>query len=201
MLTSAPSAKIPVTLLRTALQPWQKGKGRNSSQPLLQALLCSRPTYAQDLIWAEDEDEMTTRPLTLIQASEIMPPLTPVPSNEQLNNLALNTIENHPELFHVSTSVNIQAFREFLQGHPHQPLVESVCNGLQQGFWPRAQTLGQDLPMTHGDVYPLRPVRKGDKFWVLLTTISPTSARNVSCACYHLRKKPREASPLCGSFC
>ncbi|KAF9457517.1 hypothetical protein BDZ94DRAFT_1132023, partial [Collybia nuda] len=113
------------------------------------------PSYARDLIWT-DEDNASVKPPTLAHASEIMPPLSPVPTNELLNHKALNTIHNHPHLFTVSSSIDIPAFRNLLISHPNQPLVDSVCNGLQYGFWPWAETSGLNLPTTFGNVYPLR---------------------------------------------
>jgi hypothetical protein len=118
-LTSAPDVKTPVTLHPTV--PLRKGQYRSSSGTLVEALLHTCPTYAQDLIWAEDEDEeeKNPEPLTLALASEIMPPLPSVPLNELHNAPALNTIQTQPHLFCVSSSINIPVFHHFLKEHPN----------------------------------------------------------------------------------
>jgi hypothetical protein len=104
----------------------------------------------------EDEDEEKQKTPTLALALEIMPPIPSVPANELLNSIVLDTIRNYPHLFQVSSSINILTFCDLLQSHPNQALVESVCNSLQHGFWPQAETAGLNLPETSGDVYLLQ---------------------------------------------
>ncbi|RDB27518.1 hypothetical protein Hypma_003768 [Hypsizygus marmoreus] len=150
MPTSALGAAIPATPLATATVP--RGVLLPNERRSVASLLLSRPSYARDLIWADDEPET----LSLARASESMPPLPPVPLNERNNLIALNTIQNNPSLFVVSTSVNLPTFRALLRDHPNQLLVDSVCRGLETGFWPWANTASANLPTTFGDVYPIR---------------------------------------------
>ncbi|KAF5377223.1 hypothetical protein D9615_006397 [Tricholomella constricta] len=159
MRTSAQSVATPGTLLTSAPAPLsprgERTEGRLSS---VGTLLHYRPSYARDLIWDEDldEEEKHHTRCTLALASTIMPPLSPVPNNELSNLTACTTIFNYPHLFHVSTPIDVPTFRRLLRTHPNQPLVDSICEGLNSGFWPRAVTAGVTLPKTFGDVYPLR---------------------------------------------
>lgn len=158
-LTFVPDAETLAILPPAAPQPQEREASGSNLQTSLEALLCAHPKYVRDLIWAEDEGEAGSRPLTLARASEFMPPLSPVPTNKLSNTAALNTIRNYPHLFNVSTSVNIPAFRHFLRNHPNRKLVESVCLGLEQGFWPRAETARWNLPSdpsTLKEVYELK---------------------------------------------
>ncbi|KAF5376292.1 hypothetical protein D9615_008534 [Tricholomella constricta] len=157
--TFAPGAETLDMLRATAPQPLNLLEGRTgSSSSSVELLLHYRPSYARDLIWAEDADkeERDATRCTLAFASTIMPPLSPVPDNELSNLTACTTIYNYPHLFRVSSPINVSVFRDLLRTHPNQPLVDSVCNGFSFGFWPRAITAGVVLPTTFGDVYPLR---------------------------------------------
>jgi hypothetical protein len=82
-------------------------------------------------------------------------PLPHVPPREFLNFKAINTISTHPELFKIVTCINISQFKELLVSHPHQPLVESVVQGLTYGFWPHAHTHYGTYPTTLDDSGPL----------------------------------------------
>ena len=65
-------------------------------------------------------------------------PLPDVPSSELISPIPNKTIRDHPELFKIVTPVNIDAFEHLLETHPNRPLVNSVCRGLGEGFWPSA---------------------------------------------------------------
>lgn len=150
MHTSAPNAATPAT--SSPLAPLLPRQNYTSDCLSTSSLLLHRPAYVRDLFWTEDEAEG----ITLAGASLTMPPLPPVPFNELRNHTALTTIRDNPALFVVSTPINIPAFRTLLSSHPNQSLVQSVCRGLEFGFWPWANTDGVILPDTFDDVYPLR---------------------------------------------
>ena len=52
----------------------------------------------------------------------------------------IDTINHHPDLFIVSTPINIDNFEDLLINHPNPPFVKSVINGFRNGFWPWADT-------------------------------------------------------------
>ncbi|KAF8235287.1 hypothetical protein L208DRAFT_1105112, partial [Tricholoma matsutake] len=50
------------------------------------------------------------------------------------------TIHAYPDLFCITTPVNVECFHALLSSHPNWLLVVSICQGLQEGFWPWAKT-------------------------------------------------------------
>jgi hypothetical protein len=75
--------------------------------------------------------------------------LPTVPLCELQNNIASQTIIDNPTLFDIVTPINVNRFEFLLQDHPNQLLVQSVCRGLREGFWPWADTLKPGYPTTH----------------------------------------------------
>jgi hypothetical protein len=73
-------------------------------------------------------------------------PLPSVPTYELSNIEAMRTIKDHPTLFKIITPINIDLFEQMLLNHPNQPFVHSVCQGLQEGFWPWANTHHESYP-------------------------------------------------------
>ena len=101
-----------------------------------------RPRYACDFMWEKDEPE---RPSTA-HMSLYLPPVPSPPLSEKNNPTAQATIRAFPDLFRIVTPVNVNAFASLLSSHPNQPLVASVLRGLQEGFWPWADTVGSGRP-------------------------------------------------------
>lgn len=58
----------------------------------------------------------------------------------------MKTIKDNPALFKIVTLINVDLFEQMLQNHPNQPFIDSVCQGLCEGFWPWANT--------HHEFYP-----------------------------------------------
>lgn len=75
-------------------------------------------------------------------------PCPSVPAIEFENAAAMQTINNHPDLFKIITPINIDHFKALLATHPNCPFVESVCKGLREGFWPWANTHHQEYSST-----------------------------------------------------
>ena len=62
--------------------------------------------------------------------------LLPAPPASEFHNVkALETIYHHPDLFAITTPINVDRFESLLSSHPNQPFVQSVCRGLHKGFW------------------------------------------------------------------
>ena len=59
--------------------------------------------------------------------TEYAEPLQSPPASKYNNLEALNTIHSHPELFQITTPININHFQSLLSSHPNQPFVKSVC--------------------------------------------------------------------------
>lgn len=114
----------------------------------------NRPRYVRDLVWASDEPSRTT----LALYTESMPSIPSPPENEMSNTIALDTIKNYPHLFKIVTPINIDRFQSLLTNHPNRPLVDSVCRGLHEGFWPYAITQGSQRPCIVDNSY--RPLKE-----------------------------------------
>ncbi|KAF7360389.1 DNA/RNA polymerase [Mycena venus] len=70
---------------------------------------------------------------TTALGTETDPPLPCAPLGAFQNEALVHT---PPSLFRVSTPLNIPLLEQLLGLHPNQPLVESFCRGLRDGFWP-----------------------------------------------------------------
>ena len=92
------------------------------------------------------DDEQMSR--SCAEWTEVAKPLPSIPFAELNNHSASNTVKCHPELFEVSTPINIDNFEALLARHPNQPFVQSVVEGLRHGFWPWADTHIGDYPDT-----------------------------------------------------
>jgi hypothetical protein len=102
------------------------------------------PHYVRDLVWTDHEAIRTT----LMSYTESMPPLLSPPDNELENSIAHNPINSNPHLFALVTPINVTRLGSLLANHPNCPLVNSVCCGFREGFWPWAITGGVGSPTT-----------------------------------------------------
>ena len=103
-----------------------------------------------DFLW--ENHEISESPST--QASETAPAVPSVPEFEIKIATAMATIHNHPDLF--ITPINVNCFQLLLCFHPNQALVNSVCKGFREGFWPWADTSKPGYPETWDNSY--RPI-------------------------------------------
>lgn len=60
-------------------------------------------------------------------------------------------LKGRPDLFKIITPVNVSAFHSYLKDHPNQAFCESVCRGLEIGFWPWANVEKEGYPETHDE--------------------------------------------------
>jgi hypothetical protein len=103
-----------------------------------------RPQWARDFLW--ETHEIGDSPSAL--ATETAPPLPRPPDNEFNNFIALKTIAENSHLFKIITPIDVDLFELYLQNHPNRPLVDSVCRGFREGFWPWADTDREGYPVT-----------------------------------------------------
>ena len=82
-----------------------------------------------------------------VRWTEFTEPLPAPPASEFDNIEALETIHNHPDLFAITTPINVDHFKSLLCSHPNQPFVQSVCPGLHKDFWPFANTHYGEWPL------------------------------------------------------
>jgi hypothetical protein len=101
-----------------------------------------RPRYLRHNVYRDDE--LMSR--SCAEWTEVARPLASIPHPELSNALANDTINRHPELFTVSTPIDVDSLEALLVHHPNVPFVKSVLNGLRNGFWPWADTHFGDYP-------------------------------------------------------
>jgi hypothetical protein len=94
------------------------------------------PRYLRHNIYRSDE--RFTR--SCAEWTESARPFASVPVSEFTNQLAIDTINRHPDLFQISTPINVDKIEDLLTRHPNPPFVKSVVDGFRNGFWPWADT-------------------------------------------------------------
>ncbi|THH15530.1 hypothetical protein EUX98_g9452 [Antrodiella citrinella] len=92
------------------------------------------PRRFRGFLWHERETPVTPS----ASASESLRPIPGPPPSASNDSAAWNTIHSHPELFAITTPINVDRFESLLTSHPNRPLVDSVLHGLRHGFWPFA---------------------------------------------------------------
>ena len=73
------------------------------------------------------------------------------PPSEARNLSACKTVNDHPDLFKIVTPVKVDNLECLLVSHPNCPFVESVLEGLREGFWLWASTTLEGYPETHDE--------------------------------------------------
>lgn len=92
------------------------------------------PGYHRGFLWGDDEKMCSPSADATLTARPV-----PKPPDGELNNLAaVNTIRTRPDLFKIVTPIRVDRLEELLRPHPNRPFVESILNGLREGFWPYA---------------------------------------------------------------
>lgn len=119
-----------------------------------------RPKYLRHNLWSLDSDPK----LTAAEWTEIARPLQR-PSSTEFDNLPVRkTIDDHPDLFKIVTPINVPKLRSLTESHPNRPFVESVLEGLENGFWPWANTSLEGYPITHDESRPLQLSSEKEEF-------------------------------------
>ena len=130
------------------------------SQSLNQALSKGQ-RFRRHFVW-DPAAAVRSRTVCWIEFTELLP----APPASEFDNLeALETIHNHPDLFSITTPINVNCFQSLLSSHSNQPFVESVCRGLHEGFWPFANTHYGEWPLTW-DNFQRTPRCKGGSFLI-----------------------------------
>lgn len=91
-----------------------------------------RPRFLRSIIWSDGVRRISPTAL----GTEYDPPIPGAPPEAFENTDLVSTVVTNPSLFRVVTPINISLFRRLLALHPNRPLVESVCKGFVDGFWP-----------------------------------------------------------------
>jgi hypothetical protein len=107
----------------------------------------SRPRYLRHNLWALDCDPKMTAAEWTCQARALPRP----PLSEWENAPVLETLKSRSDLFKIVSPVKVEELRKLTRNHPNQPFVESVLEGLSNGFWPWASTNMEGYPLTHDE--------------------------------------------------
>jgi hypothetical protein len=100
------------------------------------------PKYLRYNIW-DPQSEFTRNTADWTETAH---PLARPPQSEIDDSSATETIRTHSHLFKIVTPIRVDVFESYLQLHPNQPFVESVCAGLREGFWPWASVSKPGYP-------------------------------------------------------
>lgn len=102
--------------------------------------------FRRKLVWGERANVLSGTAIW----SETAEPLPRPPPSEFTNAAVNRTLSERPDLFHVSTPINVDWFESLLTlaNHPNPSFVHSVCQGLWEGLWPWANTQVGVHPIT-----------------------------------------------------
>jgi hypothetical protein len=120
-----------------------------------------RPKYLRYNLWSLDSDPK----LTVAEWTQRARPLQGPSLSEFANTQACRTITDYPDLFKIVTPVKVAKLRALTASHPNRPFVESVLEGLTNGFWPWADTFSMEgYPITHDESRLLRLSPEKEEF-------------------------------------
>lgn len=74
------------------------------------------------------------------------------------------TLRTRPDLFRIVTPVKSDILHNLLCFHPNQPFVNSVCEGLEAGFWPWASVDKEGYPSTNDQAQGPAKTEERDEF-------------------------------------
>ena len=154
--TSAPSVRVQSTLAGNATH--LAGSRKLCSSVRWESCL----RFVRKYIWANDLSQSTTT-ASFTETATLFPR---PPPNELIDRQRLHVIECHPHLFCITTPIHINLLYDLLDSHPNRPLVKSMCDGLQHGFWPWAVTLGTDAPLIVDNAHLQRITNPGHQSFI-----------------------------------
>ena len=90
-------------------------------------------------------------------------PLVEPPELELKDEAVTKTLRENLHLFKIVTPVEVEVFESYLSTHLNQAFVQSVCNRLQEGFWPWAITTQPRYLQVNDELKPaLADARKAE---------------------------------------
>lgn len=98
----------------------------------------ARPKYLRGYVWASVADRSACLPLLSSEQTVFAAPLPHPPALSSHLTPLNNFISSNPDLFQIITPILVDKFRSILTSHPNRMLVNLVCDGLAEGFWPYA---------------------------------------------------------------
>lgn len=93
------------------------------------------PRYLRGFVWTGEESSHNPS----VEYSLYAEPLPRPPATALANLDVSNLVTSHPHLFPIVTPINVDLFEKYLEPHPNRAFVDSVVQGLREGFWPFAK--------------------------------------------------------------
>ena len=101
------------------------------------------PKQSRGYLWTRNKVSLTPSTTAIETASLLL-----CISNSELNSPVPNKmIKDHPDLFRIVPPINVDCFQHLLETYLNRPLVNSVCQGLREDFWPSVN-IDPDAPDT-----------------------------------------------------
>ena len=119
-----------------------------------------RPKYMCHNLWMQDADPK----VTVATWTHTARPLHRPPQAEFDNLPAIQTIKSRSDLFKIVTPVKVSVLRHLTLSHPNRPFVDSVLEGLTNGFWPWANTIHEGYPVTHDESKSIQLTPEKEEF-------------------------------------
>ena len=122
---------------------------RASESP--EVILGLKPKYLRHNLWSPDAEPK----VVAAEWTETAAPLPRPPPSEYENHSVRETLEKRPDLFRIVSPIQVAVLARLLRNHPNQEFVNSVLEGLRDGFWPWATTVKDGYPVTHDETKQL----------------------------------------------
>ncbi len=114
------------------------------------ATAVARPRFLRGFVWY-DRDTPTP---TFSSVSFTHQPMPRVPRATLADPIVNATLQTRPDLFDIVTPIHVPRLAHLLTHHPNRPFVDSVLDGLSNGFWSFADARPEDYPDTWDEVRP-----------------------------------------------
>jgi hypothetical protein len=119
-----------------------------------------KPRYLRYNLWTPEADPRVTAADWTISANTL-----PRPSSDEWQNAsALRMVAQRPDLFQIISPIDVSALERLTVTHPNRPFVESVIEGIKDGFWPWASTTKEGYPLTHDESKLVHLTEEKEKF-------------------------------------
>lgn len=148
----------------TVIPVWDVAKPvkeeRSVSNQTESEVLGLRPKYVCHNLWTQDADPK----VTVATWTHTPRPLHRPPQARFDNLPAIQTIKSCSDLFKIITPVKVSVLRHLTSSHPNPPFVDSVSEGLTNGFWPWANTICEGYPVTHDESKSIQLTPEKEEF-------------------------------------
>jgi hypothetical protein len=108
--------------------------------------LIQKPKYLRYNEW-DSRGKLTPGVISWSLSASPLPSAPSLPFEHPIS----KTIRERSDLFKIITPINVPCLRYFLRKHPNRAFCNSICEGLENGFWPWANVDPPGYPATHDE--------------------------------------------------